>query len=139
VGADRYVEHGIAVFSNWGVFGAVAVGFLLEGIAREAYPLSLIGVAAVIGGFIGHLLVNAWFDLSFSRAEGGLGLATLGLAVIVFVVSWLASPLAETTIWTGLTLIVALIAVAAVYLATRYGLKGAFSQFHGRSARGGSR
>ncbi len=133
--ADRYVEHGIAVFANWGVFGAVAVGFLVEGISRETYPLALIGVAATIGGFIGHLIVNAYFGRSFSRPEAGLGLATLAAVVLIFTISWLGNRLADTTVWTGLTLIVALVATGVVYLATRFGLKGAFSQFHGRDGR----
>ncbi len=136
---DRYVEHGIAVFAAWGVFGAIAVGFLMEGISREAYLLSLVGVAAAIAGFVAHLLVNAWFGLTFSRAEGGLGLAALGLVTLVFTVSWLASGLAQTTVWTGLTLIAALIATAFLYLATRFGVRGAFSQYHGRREGGGRR
>ena len=132
---DRYVEHGIAVFANWGVFGAIAVGFLMEGISSEDYLLSLVGVAAAVAGFVGHLLVNAWFGLSFSRAEGSLGLASLGLVTFVFTVSWLASGLAVTTVWTGLTLIAALIATGFLYLATRFGVRGAFSQYHGRRER----
>ena len=136
---DRYVEHGIAVFANWGVFGVIAVGFLMEGIAREAYLLSLVGVAAAVAGFVGHLIVNAWFRQSFSRAEGGLGLAALGLVALVFTVSWLASGLTQTTVLTGLTLIGALIATGFLYLSTRFGVRGAFSQHHGRSQRGGRR
>ncbi len=136
---DQYVERGIAVFSNWGVFGAVAVSFLIEGISREAYPLGLIGVAATIAGFIGHLLVNRYFGRSFSRGEAGLGLATFVAVVLIFTLSWLDGGLPETTVWIGLTLIVALVATGAIYLATRFGVKGAFSQFHGRSARAGRR
>jgi len=136
VDTDRYVEHGIAVFANWGVFGVIAVGFLMEGITREAYLLSLVGVAATVAGFVGHLLVNTWFGLTFSRAEGGLGLAALGLVALVFTVSWLASGLAVTTVWTGLTLIAALIATGFLYLATRFGVRDAFSQYHGRRERG---
>jgi len=51
------------VFSSWGVFGVIAVGFLMEGIARETYWLSLVGVAAAIAGLVGHLIVkpgSAW-------------------------------------------------------------------------------
>ncbi len=136
---DQYVERGIAVFSNWGVFGAVAVGFLIEGISREAYPLALIGVAATVSGFIGHLLVNAYFGRSFSRGEAGLGLATLGAVVLIFTISWLGGGLADATVWTGLTLIAALVVTGVIYLATRFGVKGAFSQFHGRSERVGRR
>jgi len=136
---DRYVEHGIAVFANWGVFGAIAIGFLMEGVTREAYPLSLVGVAAAVAGFVGHLIVNARFGRTFSRAEAGLGLAAVALVVLVFTVSWLASSLRDTTVWTGLTLIVALIASGFVYLATRFGVRSAFSQIRGRSGRGGRR
>ena len=127
------------MFSSWGVFGVIAVGFLMEGIARETYWLSLVGVAAAIAGLVGHLIVNAYFDRSFSRGEAGFGLAALGAVVLIFTVAWLAGGLAETTVWTGLTLIAALIATSAVYLATRFGLKGAFSQFHRRGPRGGGR
>ncbi len=137
--SDRYVERGIAVFSNWGVFGAVAIGFLIEGISRGSYPLAMIGVAAAIAGFIGHLIVNAYFGKSFSRGEAGLGLAALVAVVLIFIISWLGGGLADTTVWIGLTLIVALVATGAIYLATRFGLKGAFSQFHGRAERVGHR
>lgn len=137
--ADRVIERGIAVFSNWGVFGAVGVGFLMEGVARETYVLSLVGIAAVVAGFVGHLLVNAWYGQSFSRGETGLGLAMLGAVVLTFIVAWLTHRLAEATVWTGLSLIAAMIGLGAVYLATRFGVKGAFSQFHGRAPRGDRR
>jgi TM2 domain-containing membrane protein YozV len=136
VDADRIVERGIAVFANWGVFGAIAVGFLMEGVTREAYALSLIGVAAVIVGFVGHLIVNAHFDQSFSRGETSLGLAALAAVSLIFAVAWLSSRLADATVWTGLTLIAALVGAAAVYLGTRFGLKETFSQFHRRAERG---
>jgi hypothetical protein len=135
VDADRIVERGVAVFANWGVFGAIAVGFLMEGVTREAYALSLIGVAAAIAGFVGHLIVNAYFGQSFSRGETSLGLAALAAVSLIFAVAWLSSRLADATVWTGLTLIAALISVAAVYLATRFGLKETFSQFHRRPER----
>ena len=136
---DQFVERGIAVFSNWGMFGSVAVGFVMEGIQREVYELSLIGVAAIVIGFLGHLVINAYFGRSFSRGEAGLGLATLGSMTLLFTVAWLTSGLTKTSVWTGLTLIASLIVTGAIFLATRFGLKGAFSQFHGRGARGGPR
>ena len=99
----------------------------------------MIGIAAAIAGFIGHLIVNAYFGKSFSRGEAGLGLATLAAVVLIFIISWLGGSLADTTVWIGLTLIVALVATGAIYLATRFGLKGAFSKFHGRAERVGHR
>ena len=111
----------------------------MEGIAREHYALSLFGVASAVAGVIGHLIINAYFGQSFSRAEAGLGLTVVAAIVLIFVIAWLTSRLADTTVWTGLTLIVVLIATGAVYLATRFGLKGAFSQFHGLDGRGGRR
>lgn len=134
--ADRFVERGIAVFSNWAVFGAAAIGFLMEGIARQTYALSLVGVTAAIAGFLGHLLVNAYFGETFSRGETGLGLATLSAIVVIFIIAWLVNSPAEVTVWTGLTLIATLIGVGAVYLATRFGVRNAFSHFHKRSATG---
>jgi len=133
---DRQIERGIAVFSNWAVFGAAGLGFIMDGIQQRMVALSLVGIAAVIVGFVGHLIVNSYFHETFSRGEAALGLATLGAIVAIFVVSWLTTQLSRETVITGITLIGGLLTAGGAYIATRFGLRGAFSRFHKPSPRG---
>lgn len=128
--SEKQVERGIIVFSNWAVFGFVGLGFLLEGVTRDEFAVSLIGVAGIAGGFIGHLVINFAFKQPFTSGETSLGLAVFGLTVLVFLLGWMFAGLSDADVFTGLTLISVLLLGFFAYVATRYGVKGSFSTFH---------
>jgi hypothetical protein len=114
------VERDLLVFSIWAVLGLLGLGFLLEGLTRDAYPLALIGILLVVAGFVAHIIVNQIFGNGFRRGETALGIGAFGALALVFMADYAS----------GLTLFGVLVAGLVAYLATRHGLRGAFSQFH---------
>lgn len=125
-------ERSLLAFANWAVFGFLGLGFIAEGFARDAYLVGLIGILAVVLGFIGHLVLNQVFGAGFSPGEAALGLALFGLVVVVFVSGWLVDGYSPADFYLGLTLFSLLVLGFVVYLATRHGMRGAFSHFHVR-------
>lgn len=128
--SDPNIDRGILVFSIWGVFGALGLGFVLEGFARAAYPVSLAGIGLVVVSFVAHIVVNAVFGQGFTSGETALGIGTLGVLALVFVVAWAEGGMPEENFYAGLTFFGVLVAGFIAYLVTRYGLRGAFSRFH---------
>ncbi|MBU0584122.1 MAG: hypothetical protein KKB66_16520 [Alphaproteobacteria bacterium] len=124
------VERDLLVFSIWAVLGLLGLGFLLEGLTRDAYPLALIGILLVVAGFVAHIIVNQIFGKGFRRGETALGIGAFGALALVFIAAWTAGELSMADYASGLTLFGVLVAGLVAYLATRHGLRGAFSQFH---------
>jgi hypothetical protein len=124
------VERGILVFSIWGVFGVLGLGFLLEGFTRSAYFIALLGIGLIVVGFVAHIIVNAVFDQGFTNGETALGIGTLGVLALVFVLAWAEGGMPEENFYAGLTFFGVIVSGFIAYLVTRYGLRGAFSRFH---------
>lgn len=127
---ETRTERSIVVFSNWAVFGFVGMGFVTEGFALDNYLVGLVGIAGIALGFVGHLVLNRVFDSGFTPGETALGLTLFGGVVLVFVLGWLFIGYSQQDFFIGLTLFCMLVAGFVIYLATRYGLRGAFSYFH---------
>ncbi len=126
---EQKVERGIVVFCNWAVFGFIGLGFLLEGGARDSFPVGLIGVAGIAAGFGGHVIINSLYRQPFTLGETALGLGLFVTVVLVFVAGWLGGELTVTEIYIGLTLLAVLVVGFLVYVTTRYGVRGAFNRF----------
>lgn len=124
------VERDLLVFSIWAVLGFLGLGFLLEGLSRDAYALSLVGIVLIVAGFVAHIIVNQLFGNGFRRGETALGIVVFGVLAVVFIAAWAAGGLSMADYAAGLTLFGVLVAGLVAYLATRHGLRGAFSQFH---------
>jgi len=124
------MERSILVFSIWAVLGILGLGFLLEGFSRDAYPVSLVGIALIVLAFLAHIIVNAIFGQGFLMGETALGIGSFGILALLFIIGWLASDLSTSDYHSGITLFSVLLAGFIAYLATRYGLRGAFSRFH---------
>lgn len=135
--AMTIIERRILVFSIWGVLGLLGLGFLLEGFSRDIYAVSLIGIALIVAAFLAHIIVNAVFDQPFAMGETALGIGGFGVLALLFIVGWLRSELSMADYYSGITLFGVLMAGFIAYLATRYGLRSAFSRFHGHSQRAG--
>lgn len=128
------VDRGILVFSIWGVFGPLGLGFLLQGFSLGAYLVSLVGIGLIALSFVAHIIVNAVFDQGFTSGETTLGIGSFGILAFVFVVAWAEGGMPMANFYAGLTFFGVLAAGLIVYLSTRYGLRGAFSHFHVKPA-----
>lgn len=123
-------ERQLLVFAIWCVCGFAGFAFLLEGFSRDAYVISLIGIGFIVAGFVAHIVVNAIFGTGFSHGETALGIGGFGIVVAAFMGGWITGGYEPSDIWSGLTLIVIMSVGLPAYLSTRYGMRGAFSQFH---------
>ena len=122
------VERNLIVYANWAIFGIGGLCFVMEGLSRDVYLVSLIGVAAILAGIIGHLVINTVFRTAFTSGEAALGVGVFAIAALSFIGAWAVGDLSEQDYWSGLTLFGVLAAGLPVYLSTRYGFRGAFAQ-----------
>lgn len=132
-GQTPNTDRGILVFAIWGSAGFFGLGLFLEGLARDAWPVAAAGVAMILAAFAAHVVVNAIHGTGFSRGETALGIAAYGLLGLVFIAGAVAGGMSAVDYYAGLTLFGSIAAAFLGYLVTRHGLRGAFSQFHGRS------
>ncbi|WP_114011573.1 hypothetical protein [Cohaesibacter intestini] len=123
-------ERDLLVHANWAVLGLCGTAFLLEGFATDSFLLSLVGICVIVAGFIAHMVINAIAGTAFSSGETALGMGLFGIAILVFIAAWLQGALSMSDYWSGLALFAVLTVGLPVYMATRYGLRGAFSHFH---------
>ena len=128
------VERDLLVFSIWAVLGLGGLALLLEGFSRDSYFVSLAGTAALVAAFVAHMVVNAVFDCGFRPGEAALGISAFGALALAFIGGWAVGALSPADYFSGLTLLATLAFGLPAYLATRYGLRGAFSRFHVRHA-----
>jgi hypothetical protein len=124
------VDRGILVFGIWAVLGFLGLGIVLEGFKLDVWAISAGGIATVMVAFIAHMIVNAIFDTGFTRGETALGIGAYGLLGFVFILGVASGTMSKTDYYSGLTFFGALAAGFLAYLATRHGLRGAFSRFH---------
>lgn len=124
------VERSILVFTIWASLGFLGLGIFLEGMARNLWALSTVGVGVIVATLVAHIIVNAMFKTGMSRGEATLGIGLYGFLGLVFIVSTLAGGMTPADYYAGLTLFGALAVGFLVYLVTRHGLRGAFSHFH---------
>ena len=104
MGTPARMERSILVFSIWAVLGILGLGFLLEGFSRDAYPVSLVGIALIVLAFLAHIIVNAIFGQGFLMGETALGIGSFGIMALLFIIGWLASDLSISDYYSGITL-----------------------------------
>ena len=127
---SRTVDRDLLVFSIWAVLGFLGLAFLLEGLTRDSYLVSLIGIAVIVIAFVAHIIVNSVFSCGFTNGEVALGIGSFGVIVFVFIAGWFGGYMSMADFLSGITLFAVLTAGLFAYLSTRHGLRGAFSQFH---------
>jgi hypothetical protein len=126
---DKIIDRAIFVFCNWLVFGLIGLGFTLEGGARADFLVGLIGIAGVVAGFAGHMVINQIYSTSFTLGEVTLGLVLFALGSVVFILLSAFGELSSVAFQIGLTLFAILVVGFFAYVATRYGVSGAFKKF----------
>lgn len=127
-------DRSILVFAIWAVAGFLGLGFILEGMMHDEAVASGIGVGLVISAFIAHIIVNAVFHQGFTRGETALGIGVYGLTGFVFILAFATGRLGVVGYTTGIALFGLIAAGFLAYLVTRFGMRGAFSQFHVHAA-----
>ena len=128
------VERDLLVFSIWAVLGFGGLCLVLEGFARDSYPVSLAGIAAIVAAFVAHIIVNGIFNTGFRPGETALGISAFGILAVGFIGGWAFGELSPADYWAGLTLFAVLAFGLLADLSTRYGMRGAFSRFHLKQA-----
>ena len=127
--ADKTNERAVLVFCNWLVFGLIGLGFLLEGGARENVLIGMIGIIGIIAGFVVHIIINHISSTGFTLGEVALGLVLFALGAVTFILSWIIGAMPLVAFRIGLLLLAVLVVGFLVYVATRYGVAGAFRKF----------
>lgn len=131
--ADRDLQaldrHAL-VMSVWLPAGLVAATLFKFGFAAGGWPCVAGGFAAVIVGFVGHVIVNAVCGTVFTSKEVGLGLVLYVAALVAFGIAVLLSPSFRVANFLPLCLGFILLPVAVVfYMITHFGVRGAFESF----------
>lgn len=127
----RATEKRLAVATSWALFAPFGLCFVLSGFALPRWEEILGGFALFVAGFISHVIINAVFQTGFTQGEVITGFVAFGVGLSCFIVSTLAGiGLSRPEIGSGIAGFAALILCFIVYMVTKFGLKGAFSQFH---------
>jgi len=128
------IERSILIFTIWAVLGFFGLGCFLEGLARDSWSISALGVFGIVLAFVAHIVINGVFATDFTRGETVLGIGSYGLLGLVFIAGAVGGGMTMTDYYSGLTLFGVLAAGFLAYLFTRHGLRGAFSRFHVKTA-----
>lgn len=133
---EKATEHLLAVVTLWGGFGAFSFALVLSGFHDSDVVMGLLGFAAVIAGFVGHVIVNSVYGRAFSQLQVAFGMGTFCVAVLCFMAAWLATPgFGVAGIAIGLGGFAAMVAAFLIYLVSKHGMRGAFSMFHRKRRR----
>jgi hypothetical protein len=125
------LERRLAVMTHWGLAGSFGMAFLLSGFNASDWTCGLLGYALLIGGFVGHVLINHYFDSGFHAGEVALGLVLFGLFALVFVATALFTPqYSRVNLGLGLAGFSVMALVLALYLIIRYGTRGTWNMVH---------
>jgi hypothetical protein len=124
-------EHRLAVLTSWGLFGAFGIGVVLTGFKVDEILITATGYAMIVAGFISHLIINRIYRMHFRAGEIAAAITLFGVSSLAFMAHWgFTADFSETDMWGGLLGLVVVLLTFLIYLATRFGLKGAFSMFH---------
>ena len=118
------------VTTVWLPFGLASLTLLHFGLASGSAAFILLGFAALLAGFIGHVIVNAATKSDFTLRERATGLVAYLAGLVGFGAAILASPEFRDAAFVPMSLGFLLLFGAVVfYMVTRYGARGAFQSF----------
>lgn len=129
-GALARLDRHALVMALWLPAGSVAAILLHHGFAGAGLWWVAAGFAVLLGGFAGHVVVNAVLATGFGPREVGVGLvlylaALVALAVAVLAVDGFFGAF-FLTVAAGMA---ALACAVVVYMVTRHGARAAFEKF----------
>jgi hypothetical protein len=118
-------ERKLAVTTNWGLFGSFGLCFVLSGFNAAHLFAGLFGFTLLILGFVAHVIINYIFHTHFSDGEVALGFVVYAVSLLIFVVSWIATPYFGTVnIAIGLSGFIALSICFVFYMVAVHGVRG---------------
>ncbi|MFT3989605.1 hypothetical protein [Aestuariivirga sp.] len=133
---EKTIERRAAVFAVWMTLGTLGLCLVLQGISANALLLGLSGVAVLVAGFIGHIIVNAVFGTDFTQGEIAFGTAAGTVIAALVVMGWMTGGATLTGQYIAGALMFVLLVSVLAYLVHRFGVRGMFSRFHTRGADG---
>ncbi len=128
--AVRRLDRHVLVLSCWLPLGFVALALFIHGLNLANDWLAAGAFAAILVGFVGHVIVNAVYRTFFTSRELALGLVVYFLALLSFLLALLlgSEQIAALFAVIGLGFLVLAIAVIA-YLVIHLGVRPAFEAF----------
>lgn len=129
---DATIDRRITVYAVWLSLGPLGFCLMLQGIAFDHLLTGASGALVLAGAFMGHLIVNTYFDQTFTPGEIAFGTAVLALWGVLILVSWVSFDLSTTDLLIAITFVLVTAGCVFGHIVTRHGGRGAFSRFHSR-------
>ena len=126
---DRLDRHAL-VLAVWLSAGFVALGLFHYGFGVGGAWWVAAGFAALLAGFVAHVIVNAVLGSSFSARETGLAMVLYATGMVALVLSVLiVDGFAKKFFLPVAGGMIGLLLAAVFYLLTRFGTRAAFDKF----------
>lgn len=126
----QQVERHALVLSFWLALGFAGSILVQLGFRRSDALVTLAGFAVLIAGFIGHIIINKYYETSFTERETALGLLMYSVSLLGFLLLGVFSDaFTRTNFISGAAGFVAIFATVIFFMISRYGLRQAFNFF----------
>ena len=126
---DRLDRHAL-VLAVWLPAGFVALGLFHYGFGAGGAWWVAAGFAALLAGFVAHVIVNTVLGSSFSARETGLAMVLYATGMVALVLAVLiVDGFAQKFFLPVAGGMIGLLLAAVFYLLTRFGTRAAFDKF----------
>ena len=127
--SERLDRHAL-VLAVWLPAGFVALGLLHYGFGAGGTWWVAAGFAALLAGFVAHVIVNAVLGTVFTRGEAGLGMVLYASAMVALVLAMLlVDGFAVRFFLPGAGGMIVLLLAAVFDMLIRFGTRGTFDRF----------
>ena len=127
--SERLDRHAL-VLAVWLPAGFVALGLLHYGFGPGGTWWVAAGFAALLAGFVAHVVVNAALGTGFTARETGLGMVLYATAIVALVLAVLIGDGFVARFFLPVAGgMIALLLAAVFYILTRFGTRAAFDKF----------
>lgn len=118
------------VLAVWLPAGFVALGLLHYGFGPGGAWWVAAGFAALLAGFVAHVIVNAVLGTTFTGREAGLGMVVYAIGMVALVLAvLLGDGFAVRFFLPAASGMIALLLAAVFYMLIRFGTRDAFDKF----------
>ena len=118
------------VTALWLAFGLAAAALFDAGLASGGDWFLAAAFATVLAAFLGHVIVNAFYQTGFTPRELALGLVAFGSGLLAFVLATLLVPGFDERHFVAMSLgFLVVFAVVVSYMLIHYGVRSVFEAF----------